>query len=92
MLGVLSSSAACSASARYWPQYHGHTAPQHCEKTKNMGSALNDGCGLCSAIGDSGSRSVTVRHGVALQQSKNHEVVLYKGQLSSTSKCTNAVS
>jgi len=51
--------------ARYCPHYHGDMAPPHCGKTKNMGSALNDGCGLCSGIGDNGSRSVTVRHGIA---------------------------
>ena len=61
MLGVLSS------SARYWPQYRGHAVPHHCAKTKDMDSPVNYGCGLWSGIGDSGTRSVTVRHGFELQ-------------------------
>ena len=112
VLGILSTSAAFAPnchpeggqSPRYWPQFHGDMAPPNCEKTKNMGSALNGGCRLCSGIGDSGSRSVSVRHGCyswALQRSSQGvsdrflrivEVVLPQGRLSSTSKCTTAMS
>jgi hypothetical protein len=45
----------------------GQTDTHHCEKPKDMDSAVNGGCGLCSGIGDSVSRSVAVRHGLALR-------------------------